>query len=596
MSFVIGLFVSFGANSVYGLWIPRSAQELLEQSQTIFVGDIIGVKAVNVTRSTTYGMEENGIPKTIVENYTLILGDYDVKIEEFLKNPQNLDAIKVRQPTISGAPSRLSVVGGFEKGDRVLFYLDKIDDENMYSPESFKIPKECNSETLVFSPKPFPSPYEIKQGNLVNPQEFISGINIHFSYPIGYNTLESVDHDFEVKITKIDKKSKEPEFEKTFRVYKKICEWTSVVEWDFVPDPGEYLVQISNSYDQSTTTSIITVIPTRDPDKIEFIEGKLFFVSEKYKITHNPSETIMFHVVRFTHPAFSDPPAPGGGAFTDITFQDGTKETLSNAELLKSPILFTKHTDPQAGIRKNTYDTFSILVSADLTKISPLQQFKAGLAPADVVCKSDLVLVMKMTDNSLACVKPEHSGRLLSNGWFSVHPSDRAIRPLVTVIESSKDLGIGLTEMQVMSKQSYGTFHADALKISAFQGVLLETPTVVSKITNVSNQIIVLNQVLITGSIILSPGSTATIMYADAIGCSVSHLEDGKTMCPYTSAIYDPVQLSPNESFVSYFSDDFIHKLGPINKITVSIWYGMGADAQQYRTEIDYVLDIENEN
>lgn len=415
--FVIGLLVLFGANSVHGLWIARSAQELTEQSQTIFVGNITGIKTVQVERSTTYGTEENGIPKTIVENYTLILEDYDVKIEEFLKNPQSFDTVKVRQPTISGAPTRLSVLGGFEAGDRVLFYLDKIDGENMYSPESFKIPKECDTHALVFSPKPFPSPYEIKQGNLVNPEEFVSGLDIHFSYPVGYNTLESVDHDFKVEITKIDKISKEPEFEKTFQIHKKTCEWTHVVEWDYIPESGEYLIQISNSYDQSTTTSIITVIPIKDPDKIELINGKPFFVSREYKITHNPDDLISFHGVKFTPPAFPDPPAPGGGAFTEITFQDNTKETLSQIGLLKNPILFTTHVYPQAGMRENPHDTFSVLVSTDLTKISPLQQFKSGIQADEIVCKEGLELVIKSEHrHQPMCVKPSTKSKMIQMG------------------------------------------------------------------------------------------------------------------------------------------------------------------------------------
>lgn len=440
MTFVIGSLVLLGATSVYGLWFARSSQELMEQSQTIFVGNITAIKTVQVEEFTKYEMEENGILKTIMENYALTLEDYDVKIEEFLKNPQNFDTIKVRQPTISGAPSRLSVMDGFEVGDRVLFYLDKIDGENMYSPESFKIPKECDSKAFVFSSTPFSSPYEIKQGNLVNPEEFISGINIHFSYPTGYNTLESTDHDFEVKITKIDSKSKEPAFEKTFQIHKKTCEWTNTVEWDFIPESGEYLVQISNSYDQSTTTNIITVIPIKDPDKIELIDGKPFFVSREYKITRNPDDVISFHGVKFTHPAFPDPPPPGGGAFTEITFQDGAKETLSQVGLLKNPALLTTHTYPQAGIMENQYDTFSLLVSADLTKIFPLKQFKFGITPDKIRCREGLEMILKSSNGNPACVKPGNKSKLLERGWAV--DSYESYRMLPKIITDTNDTGV----------------------------------------------------------------------------------------------------------------------------------------------------------
>lgn len=176
---------------------------------------------------------------------------------------------------------------------------------------------------------------------------------------------------------------------------------------------------------------------------------------------------------------------------------------------------------------------------------------------------------------------------------FFVPPSDMAIRPLVTVIENEENLGIELTEMKIISKQDYDTPHENNLKVSTFQGRLFGIPTVVLKITNVSNQKVMLNQVLITGSIILSADSTMTPMYADVIGCSISHHEDGNVTCPYPTAIYEPIELEPDEYLVSYFSDNFAHKLGPINKITTSVWYDLESiDSPQYRIEIDSLLEL----
>lgn len=234
------------------------------------------------------------------------------------------------------------------------------------------------------------------------------------------------------------------------------------------------------------------------------------------------------------------------------------------------------------------------LPKQELPRISPLKQFKSGLASADVSCKGNLTVVIKTSTGSPACVKPEHVKRLLANGWFFVPPSDRAIRPLVTVIDNEENLGIELTEMEIISKQNYGTLHENNLKVTTFQGNLSGIPTVVSKITNVSNQKIMLNQVLITGSIILSADSAMTPMYADVIGCSISHQEDGNVTCPYPTAVYEPIELEPDEYFVSYFSDDFAHKLGPINKITTSVWYDLeSVDSPHHRTEIDSLLELE---
>jgi hypothetical protein len=233
-------------------------------------------------------------------------------------------------------------------------------------------------------------------------------------------------------------------------------------------------------------------------------------------------------------------------------------------------------------------------VILEFKSLSPLKQFKSGLASADVFCKGNLTGVIKSNTGSPACVKPEHVKRLLANGWFFVPPSDRAIRPLVTVIDNEKNLRIELTEMKIISQQDYNTLHENNLKVITLQGNLSGIPTVVSKITNVSNQKIMLNQVLITGSIILSADSTMTPMYADVVGCSISHWDDGNVTCPYPTAVYEPIELEPDEYFVSYFSDDFAHKLGPINKITTSVWYDLGsADSTHHRTEIDSLLELE---
>jgi len=47
----------------------------------------------------------------------------------------------------------------------------------------------------------------------------------------------------------------------------------------------------------------------------------------------------------------------------------------------------------------------------------PLEQFKSGIAPKDVVCKQDLQLVIKAEDGSPACVKPSDGITLVQRGW-----------------------------------------------------------------------------------------------------------------------------------------------------------------------------------
>ncbi|OLE40744.1 MAG: hypothetical protein AUF74_00190 [Thaumarchaeota archaeon 13_1_20CM_2_38_5] len=47
----------------------------------------------------------------------------------------------------------------------------------------------------------------------------------------------------------------------------------------------------------------------------------------------------------------------------------------------------------------------------------PLKQFKSGTSATDVKCKQGFVLVIKKSDNSPACVKPQTSEKLIERGW-----------------------------------------------------------------------------------------------------------------------------------------------------------------------------------
>lgn len=49
--------------------------------------------------------------------------------------------------------------------------------------------------------------------------------------------------------------------------------------------------------------------------------------------------------------------------------------------------------------------------------MTPLQQFRAGVAAKDVICKNNLQLVMKAEDGSPACVSPNTSKILIERSW-----------------------------------------------------------------------------------------------------------------------------------------------------------------------------------
>ncbi|MDE1839193.1 MAG: hypothetical protein KGH87_04650 [Thaumarchaeota archaeon] len=56
---------------------------------------------------------------------------------------------------------------------------------------------------------------------------------------------------------------------------------------------------------------------------------------------------------------------------------------------------------------------------------SPLKQFKSGVKINEIHCPVGLQLVVKSSDNSPACIKPEHVTRLIQNGWTLSNPFNR---------------------------------------------------------------------------------------------------------------------------------------------------------------------------
>jgi len=150
---LVGFAVIVPANAAYGMWFPQSPEELFEQSETVFVGTVTSVNVLEFERSNTYHIEENGVSRIEIENYKQTLDEYTIDIEEFLKNPQTSNTITMLEATVGGVPGRSVSIGGFELGDRVLFYVAQIDGTNQYSPESFEISKQCDAKSVLEQPK-----------------------------------------------------------------------------------------------------------------------------------------------------------------------------------------------------------------------------------------------------------------------------------------------------------------------------------------------------------------------------------------------------------------------------------------------------------
>jgi hypothetical protein len=237
---IMGTFLL--GNQAYGLWIPQSSQELLEESQVIFVGNISSVRTLEFERSTSYDTEENGVAKTVIENYTLPLDEYTVNVEESVKNTQIAEVITVRQPTTS-IPGRVLPFEGFEVGDRVLFYIKSFDGTNTYSKESFLIPEQCDSFSVITKPQMIGSDYTMMQNGVEKQDNLTANIPIQFTAKRDMGTLSGASLEYDVFISKqVGKIYKDIVFNQTITADAKPCEWLSVAEWEFTPDAGNYLL------------------------------------------------------------------------------------------------------------------------------------------------------------------------------------------------------------------------------------------------------------------------------------------------------------------------------------------------------------------
>ena len=91
---------------------------------------------------------------------------------------------------------------------------------------------------------------------------------------------------------------------------------------------------------------------------------------------------------------------------------------------------------------------------------SPLKQFKSGISAYDVKCNQGLILIIKSTDGSPACVKPDNVIQLVKIGWaknLSASTSGSSSLRLYlsansTSINSGQAIGIDISVNNTLSK------------------------------------------------------------------------------------------------------------------------------------------------
>lgn len=234
--FVAGVFV---IDDAYGVILFPTPEEILESSETVFVGTITSVDVIESELSSTYYIEEDGTDKPIVEYHKLSLDQYSVSVEEFVKNPQDPQTIIVTQPSIS-TPGKLIPYGGFEIGDRVLFYIAEFGGENRYSLSSFKIPKTCDGNLAVLEPKITGTDFHMIQNTITKQDNFTANQPITFVFESDTGTMFGHDFDVEVFVAKKDQTYKHRVYHEQTSTSSELCKWIGTAEFEFTLDFGEY--------------------------------------------------------------------------------------------------------------------------------------------------------------------------------------------------------------------------------------------------------------------------------------------------------------------------------------------------------------------
>lgn len=248
--FVIFLFAVFGIFTLmilsfndayylaYGMLDPLFPEELLEQSEIIFVGNITSKNVLQVEYSDKVMTTNNGSLKIVMQNFTNNVNEYTVKIEEFLKAPQDFYTVTVREPTAGE---------NFEVGDRVILYIPKLDEPNKYRFESFSLPESCDSQDalrqqrLWFTGREFTimqndikfDGYKKKQF-----QNLMTNELIRFAYAHDMQTMHGKRFDLEIEAFREDFDGfdyEQPVFNQTITAESKPCKWIASAEWEFIP-------------------------------------------------------------------------------------------------------------------------------------------------------------------------------------------------------------------------------------------------------------------------------------------------------------------------------------------------------------------------
>lgn len=287
--FLIGFLGSFlFVNNAYALWWPLSPEELIEQSGTIFVGTVTVITPVDVEYQSQ--VARNGTIKESIGPEVMTLDEYTVNVEEYLKNPQDSNTVTVLQTTVPGVPGSPAKIGGFEIGDRILFYLPEkytTNSSRQYLPESFELPQQCDGKYALMQKRLYgDKEFTIRQDGIefdgFKKKEYLNFTAntspIQFVYGYDTKTMAGKTVDIDLVISELDSNGvvQKTVFNQTIKAKSEPCEWIAHADWEFVPKEG-------GSYQ---VTGIAKNIDEHHP--IELIIGSLIDVSATTKVSMPP--------------------------------------------------------------------------------------------------------------------------------------------------------------------------------------------------------------------------------------------------------------------------------------------------------------------
>lgn len=414
MKYLVLLLVLIGfAGSAFAI-PPFSSQDAFDFSNTIIVGKVIGV---NSTFSPTHNL-------------------YNIQVEKFLKNPQDSQMILA-----AGEKIVLSRLGNqvFNTGDKALFFLtNRTVGYDVYSgilgvhPLSKLIEPEWDAcdvfkndipqEHWVFGGTG--SIPKVRQGINYNPDNFQKGIPVFITYDV--SNISNSTQEFKLENSLTFGKS-DSHLSVGHTIVLEPCTIYKTFEASFTPrESGNYFFEINDS--RTGSTGIGFTIPDSDADTIELFDGKIFFVSPRYNAKMGANDTILFHGITFTSPAYPKLSNPGGSVSTAITFKDGTTKNVGfvgpgTTPSLESDDSIKDKPTPRLAENNNVYagmlhdyDGIHLLVSIDAANLSPLKQFKLGVSQSQIQCNDGHVPMWKVSNGNTVCVKPTTKEKLSQRG------------------------------------------------------------------------------------------------------------------------------------------------------------------------------------